>query len=134
MENNANTLFVAASRLQLRFSTSKGSLSVDDLWSLSLKSLDALAIGIDAALKPSQTSFLENPDTKQDLAVQADTLRLEILKVVIAIKQDENKAKLAESTKQSQREFLLKLRDKKKLEALEGLTAEEIEAQLVALG
>ena len=132
MENTVNP-FMAASRCQLRFNSDRGSFGVEDLWSLSLKSLDAMAVAIDAVIQPSRKSFLDNPDPKADKAMAENRLRLEVLLQVIATKQDENKAMCAALDKDKQREFLKGLLDKKRIDKLEGLSMEEIEAQLQAL-
>lgn len=127
-------LFLTASRRQLRFATSRGHLTTEDLWSLNLKQLDALAVSIDEQVKPGgRKTFLENPDTKANEAEADNALRLEILKTVITIKQDENKAALAESGKRRQKEFLKDLLDRKKIGEMEAMTVEQIEAQLKAL-
>jgi hypothetical protein len=133
MENNANNLFIEASRKQLRFVAGNGHLTVEDLWSLSLKNLDSLAVGIYSRLMDQRTSFLANPDPKANAAAKDDEMRLEILKVIIDLKQTENKAAADASAKKAQRAFLSNLLEKKKIDALEGLSVEEIEAQLAAM-
>lgn len=129
----SDNLFQTASRRQLRFATNRGHCSVEDLWTLTLKSLDALACSIDEQIKPGIKSFLENPDKKASEAEADNVLRLEILKAVIAVKQDENKIALAESTKRNQKAFLLDLLNKKKVGEMESMTTEEIEAKLKEL-
>ena len=133
MENNPNNLFVEASRLKLRFATSTGHVTVEDLWDLSLKSLDEIGVRVMEQCKP-RLSLLENPDKKADRASRAAELALEIIKFVIGVKQDENKAAVATAAARQQRAFLTNLRDKKKIDQLEGLSLEEIDAQLAALG
>jgi hypothetical protein len=128
-------LFLTASRRQLRFATTRGHLTVEDLWSLTLKQLDALAVSIDEQVKPGgRKTFLENPDTKANEADADNKLRLEILTTVIGIKQDENKAALAEASTRRQKEFLKDLLGRKKIGEMEAMTVEQIEAQLAALG
>jgi hypothetical protein len=128
-----NELFITASRNKTRFTTTNGVLSTEDLWDLSLKSLDQIAVRLDNEMQPSRKSFLENPDPKADLALKEDQLRLEILKVVIGTKQDENKAKLEAGEKKRRREFLENLLEKKKIGEMESLSAEQIEAELAAM-
>ena len=129
-----NDLFLAASRRQLRFETNRGHITTEDLWSLSLKSLDQIGQHVITTLKPGTTSLLENPDSKTTEAEADNQLRLEIIKAVISIKQDENKAKLAESAKASQRQFIKELLEKKKIGAMESMSEAELQAQLAALG
>lgn len=131
MEKNA--LFVAASRCKLRIPTTKGPLAVEDLWDLSLKSLDEIAVKLDAKIQPSRKSFLDNPDPKKDAQAEADMLALEIIKVIIGIKQEENKAAREASSKAAQIAFLRGLKEKKRMEALEGLSMEEIDKQITEL-
>lgn len=128
-----NDLFLAASRRQLRFETNRGHITTEDLWTLSLKSLDAIGQSVIAVLKPGTTSLLENPDSKTAEAEADNQLRLEIIKAVISIKQEENKAKLAESAKASQRQFIKELLEKKKIGAMESMSEAELQAQLAAL-
>lgn len=126
--------FLLASKKKLRFTTNGGLLGVEDLWDLSLKDLDRIAVKIDETLGAgARKSFLENPDPKATAARSEDELRLEILKAVIGAKQDENKAKKAEADKASQKAFLKSLLEKKKIDALETQSLEEIEKQLAAL-
>lgn len=125
--------FVAASRRQLRFFSTKGPLTVEDLWTLSLKSLDNLAISVDAKITDRPKSFLMNPDQKADQETEDNKLRLDILKQVITTREEENRAAAARRSTEAQRAFLLDLREKRKTEKMEALTEEEIEAQLAAL-
>lgn len=132
---NIENAFITAAKSKLRFQTGGGHLSVEELFDLSLKSLDMIAVAIDAKLSGSggHKTFLESPDRKMLAERTQDELRLELLKAIIAIKQDENKARRAESEKAARRAFLSKLLDKKRINALESLSQEEIEAQLQAL-
>jgi hypothetical protein len=125
-----NELFAQATKAKLRF----GNFSTEDLWDLSLKDLDKLAISIDSQLEGKTKSFLENPDPKEAKNQSQQRLALEVLKFVISVKQAENKARLEASAKKNQKEFLSSLLDKKRMEQLENLTVEEIEAQVAALG
>jgi hypothetical protein len=128
-------LFLTASRRQLRFATPRGPVTVEDLWNLSLKSLDALAVSIDEQVKPGgRKTFLENPDTKGREADADNKLSLDILTAIIVIQQDENKTALAEASTRRQKEFLKDLLGRKKIGEMEAMTVEQIEAQLAALG
>lgn len=134
MENQIHP-FIAASRAKLRFPTTRGSLQVDDLWDLSLKDLDTLAVTADAAIeKVGGKSFLENPDRRVTAERAEHALRLEILKVVIEIRQNENKERRTKADLAARRTFLIGLKEKKQIDQLESLSVEEIDAQLAALG
>ena len=131
--SNITNPFAIAARNKLRFHTSGGSLAAEDLFDLSLKDLDRLAVEIHGGLQENSTSFLENPDRKVSAAQAENELRLEVLKAVIGIKQDENKARLDAAAKAKRREFLKGLQEKKRMDALESLSEEEIAAQLAEL-
>lgn len=76
-------IFERASRAKLRFSTAKGQLSTEDLWDLSLTSLDTIAKATNKRLKEeAEESFIE-VKTKESSENQ---LQLDILKHVISSK------------------------------------------------
>jgi hypothetical protein len=129
MDNN--TLFATATRKKLRFSTTRGSLSTEDLWDLSLEDLDRLAIAADNAIQKAGTkSFIGRRGTSQAV----DELKLEVLKSVIETRLSEAEKAKARADKRAQRDFLKSLLEKKQREGLEALTAEEIQKQLAELG
>lgn len=72
--------FKQATREKLRFQTSKGILSVEQLWDLSLSDLDTLAVSLQEAYDKSKgKSFLDTRTTKdKGLKLQFDVV-LEIL-------------------------------------------------------
>lgn len=76
-------MFEKAAKCKLRFQSSKGALSVEDLFDLSLTSLDNLAKDVNRQLKAEvEESFIEKKSqNSSDLE-----LRLDILKHVIAYK------------------------------------------------
>ena len=131
--SEANSVFFTAAKQKLRFNSSNGHLQAEDLWDLPLKKLDEMAVAIDATLGKTRKSFLENPDPKSSAVQVADELRMEVLKAVIADKQDENKAKREAADKSARRESLKGLLEKKKIDQLESLSAEDIEKELAAL-
>lgn len=124
-------MFKQASRMKLRFATSKGNLSVEDLWDLSLPVLDKLAVSYDEELaKSPRKSFISNDSPKNDEL----ELKFNIVKDIITDKLkekadgDQAKQKAAEKAK------LLDLLDKKQSEKLENLSEEELRQRLAELG
>ena len=129
-----NNLFILAVKAKLRFHTRGGLLSVEDLFDLPLTALDRLAVELDQRLANTSTkTFLANPDRVVTQAVKDDELRLEILKLVITTKQVENALKREAADKRARLDFLRKLKDKKRVDALESLSEAEIDAELAAL-
>ncbi|QGH74673.1 hypothetical protein KNU84_gp031 [Bacteriophage DSS3_VP1] len=129
-------IFERAIRAKLRFNSRVGELTTEQLWDLPLTargngvSLDGLAKAVNKELKASEEeSFVETP-SKADSEMQ---LRLDILKHVIADKLARKEAAAKKAEKAAQKDTLLRLLEKKQQEALEGLSAEEIQAKLAEL-
>lgn len=98
-------IFERASRAKLRFDSSKGNLSTEDLWGLSLESLNTIAVKTDKAIKDEgQTNFIG----KQTTTASKNELRLDILKHVIKAKLD---AKEAAATRAANQAKVDKIKD-----------------------
>jgi hypothetical protein len=128
----SSSIMERANRIKLRFATSKGNLTTEDLWDLSLPSLDAIAKGVNKELKnEEEESFI--PDTTPRPASTHNALRLEILKHVIVTKSEEMKAAELRATKRATLARLKELAANKADEAFNSLSREEIAAQIAAL-
>ena len=119
-----------ATRLRLRFETSRGNLNVEDLWRLPLAELDKLAIALNKQLKESSEESFIKAKSKDNKLLE---LRFDIVKHIIEtlLSEDEEKKKAAD--KRAKREQLLELIAKKKNQELEGKSLEELEAELTKL-
>ena len=122
-ENTINSLFVKA--------TSKGPLAVEDLWDLSLQSLDSIAVSLDEQIqKQGRKSFIgAQPKEAEELQD-----RFEITKFVIETKLAEQAAAKTAAETEKRVEFLKGLLQKKEIERLEGQSEEDIRKQLAELG
>lgn len=83
-------MFDKATRLKLRFDTSKGSISTEDLWDMPLTSptsfcLDELAKSLHQKLKESGKKSFVYKKTRKDSIV---ALKLDIVKHIIEYKMD----------------------------------------------
>lgn len=131
----SNDAFIQASRRQLRFSTTRHQgLAVEDLWQLSLKSLDEVGQIVLSELKPSAGSLLSNPDPKVNAAHADNELRIEIIKTIIKTKEEENAANLAAAGNRRRKELLSQILETKKIEEIGGKSIAELEAEIAALG
>lgn len=125
-----NNIFEQASKLKLRFSSSRGEISIEELWDLSLESLNSLAKAVNKKLKEeSEESFI----AKKSKANTELELKLEILKHVIASKQESAERAKTRAEKKAHKEFMETLLQRKKLDALESMSLEEIEKQLATM-
>lgn len=130
-------IYKYAARKKIRFPSSRGNLTVEQLYDLHLKStagadLNTVARTISNELKTSsQENFVdvvESDPKKKDLEVA-----LEIVKDVIAVKQAENKAAVDRAAKRAQRQKLLDALSAKKDAALTTASMDELQKQLDAL-
>lgn len=123
-------MYKKALRTKLRFSTTKGKLTTEDLFDLSLTDLNNLAISLDKKLSETpRKSFISDiaPDT------QEDELRFNIVKDIITLKLAERNAAQNAKAKAAEKAQLLEILHRKKNEALENLSVAEIEAKLASL-
>lgn len=131
-------IFERASRSKLRFSSPIGDLTTEQVWDLPLTArgdkpnLDSIARATNAELKGiAEESFVtEVPDPRRD---ELD-LKLEILKHVIASKiAARAAAEKAAATAERKRKLLGALAAKEEAE-LAGMSREQIEAEIAAIG
>lgn len=129
-------IFETASRTALRFATSRGQISTEDLWNIPLQSksgydLDTIAKDHNAALKGvTDESFVVTADHPQKAEY---TLKLEIIKHIIAVKLAERQAAANAAAKAAERQKLLAVLEKHQTAALENMSIEQVQARLAEL-
>lgn len=129
------SIFEKAAQQKIRFQSVRGPLTTEDLFDLPLTSrsgmdLDTIAKTVNHDLvNSSQESFVVKTTTVSAL----DTLKLDVVKSVIATKIAERDEKEARAQKKQKRERLLELLANKEDAALQELTPEQIKEQLAAL-
>jgi hypothetical protein len=125
------TLVIKAARKKWRFVTTKGHLSFEDLWDLKLEDLDKIAVSLDEKIqKGGRKSFI----TKRTESMTEEQGMFDLVSYVIETKMAEADAAKDRAAKRGQREFLEDLKKKKQIATLEGLSLEEIDKQIAALG
>lgn len=132
-EVHINDKFITALRKKLRFTTSRGQLSVEDLWDLDLKTLDTMAVNLNTAAKAAEgaKTFLTVSGKKRD--PELNELKFEIVLHILQTKQAEkelaaNKRAIAEEAQQ-----LSELIKKKELEHFQGQDVEVLKKRLAEL-
>lgn len=128
-------LFEIASRNKLRVTTTKGDLTVEQLWDLPLKSanglsLDSIAIALNKQLESKATSFVDEVQAPESSNTK---VLFDIVLYIISVRKAEAKQAQEQAAKQSQLKFLKGLRDRKRLESFESLSEEEINKQIAEL-
>lgn len=131
-------IFERASRCVLRFQTTKGIITAEDLWQLPLTSvrgamnLDDIARFYHRALKSDDNvSFVDRPATTP--ADDTNQLRFDIVKHVINTRQEENKTARAVMENQEKKKRLLEIIATKQDKELEGKSLDELKALVAAL-
>ncbi len=135
---NGALLFMQASREAFRFDSANGQLTAEQLWNLPLTSnrahqasLDDVARTVHKELQDiAETSFVNTKPNPKKPVLEA---KLEIVKIIIGVKQAENAAKVAEAAKASEKARLKEILETKRADALGQLSEAEIEARLKAL-
>jgi len=130
-------IFEHASRVKLRFQSTVGELTTEQLWDLPLTSkggkvnLDAIARSVHAELKGlEEVSFVEcKPEPRKDEL----ELDLEILKRIIAVKIAEREEADKAATRAQRRAKLLDALASKESDELAGMSKDDILAELNAL-
>lgn len=123
-------MFEKATRMKLRFTTSRGVLSVEDMWELPLTSLDSIAIALNKKLKESQTESFIKTRTKDTTELE---LKFNIVKHIIDVKLQEQEERVAAAERKAKRQKILDLMAKKQDAELESKSYEELAKELEAL-
>lgn len=123
-------LFIKATRKKYRFDSSKGQLTTEDLWDLSLESLDRIAVALDDKIqKAGRKSFIN----KTTNTLTEDTAKLDILKYVIETKQEDAARRMENQARAKERQFLEDLLKNKQMETLSAMSEKEIADRLAAI-
>lgn len=131
------SMFENATRKQYRFPSSKGSLDVEQLWSLPLQSkngtdLDTIAKTINAELKAqSEDSFVTPTNSTKTRELEE---KLAIVVHIINVKQLENAERASAAARSAERTKLREILDLRNNEELLKLSPAEIQARIDALG
>jgi hypothetical protein len=122
--------FKEASRIGLRFGTSKGALSTEQLWTLPLLDLATLVRNLKALTtkdNDDDLAFLDEKSTPVDKVVE---LRFNVAKEIYLAKQAENVSARDAKTKKAHNEKILGLIAEKQEGNLKNLSEEELVALL----
>lgn len=127
MENNVN-IFEVASREKIRFDTSRGQVSVEDLWDLPLTStvgkpnLDAIAVDLHNKMSQSNLSFVSNRTKDQN----ETSVKFALVKHVIDTKLAEAAAAASARDRAEKRNLILSELSRRQEQELLSLPTEEL--------
>ena len=131
-----NNIFEYATRNKLRFSSSKGELTVEQLWDVPLRSrdefnLNSIAKTIHRWFKDiSEENFVETKKTAEHKRLET---ALEVIKYVIEVKISEEKEAATRAEKKKEKEKLLAILAEKQDGKLSALSEKELQERIAAL-
>lgn len=131
-------IFESATKQALRFESSAGRLTVEDVWQLPLTtkaksrlSLDDLARQVYRELKEQdEESFVTVTSNPKKATLQ---LQLDIIKRVIEVRKEEAEQRKKRNDNAEQKKRVLEALQRKKDQALENMSAEDLENMLNSL-
>ena len=126
---NTINIFEAATRMKLRFPF-KGSITVEDLWDLSLTDLDTIYKKLNAQAKASQEESLLGTRRATDVTVE---VQIEIIKHIVQCKLTARDEARAATERKAKREKLLAALASKEEQALDSMTADELKRALAEI-
>ena len=119
--------FKECSRRKLRFKTTIGTLSVEQLWDLPLEGLDTLAVSLEKDVNEApKKSFLVKTSNEDKIA----KLKFDIVLDVLNTRIKERDEYLEQKENKEQNEKILSLISEKQDESLKGKSIEELKAML----
>ena len=126
---NMERMFEIATREKIRFPF-KGVISVEELWDLDVKSLDAIFKTLSSQLKESKEESLLDVKSKQDCELEN---KIEIIKYIVSVKLEESSQRALAKEKKEQKQKLLEILSEKENESLMNMSLEEIKKKIAEL-
>lgn len=127
--NQVEKMFEVASRKKIRFQHN-GVISVEDLWDLSLTSLDKIYMELDAKIEKTQQKSLLATKSKDDKELET---KIEIVKHIVGVKLAEATEREMAREKKEQKQRLLEILSEKENENLKSMSVEDIKLKLAEL-
>ncbi|MCK9571257.1 hypothetical protein M0R72_20075 [Candidatus Pacearchaeota archaeon] len=129
MEGNIFELASRGKTRKIRFAY-KGSLSVEDLWDLSVQELDRIFKGLNAKLKVCKEESLLGPKESENTEL---SLQVAIVRRIVEVKLAEAAAHEMEAEKKAKRQKILSILAEKQDQGLMGQSEEDLKKMLEGL-
>ena len=133
-------VFEVAALNKYRFETNGGVLTVEDLFDLPIKSergrldLYSIASGLAEGMGKNDNEMLAGIFSEEVKVNTEAKTKFDIVQRVVEMKRAENKARLDKVNNKAEKEKLLEALARKKDQAIDQLSQEDLEAKLAALG
>ena len=122
-------IFEYATRNKVRFPY-KGSVSVEDLWDLSVTELDKVFKTLNSQRKQSQEESLLNTKSKEDEIVD---VQIAIVKHIVAVKLAEKEAREKATENKAKKQKIMAIMAARDEKALENASDEDLQKMLAEL-
>lgn len=122
-------MYKQASKVSLRFQTSYGSLTVEQLWSLSLNKLSTIIKNLKKQIKTNDDDELSFLDESKTVDAEKQ-LQFDILKDVYLTKKQEIEAEKRAASDKENNQYILNLIKTKQDQELANKSIEELQAML----
>lgn len=123
-------IFEQATKKQLRFKTTKGIMTTEDLWTMDLPFLDTLARGLYKEQQDKNVSFIGDTSAEDKVL----NLMFDIVKHIIDAKIEEREKAKEEQQNLARRARILEILADKREEGMRNKTEEELLEELKSLG
>lgn len=120
-------MYKEASKQQLRVKTTRGLLNIEQLWSLSLTELDALAVTLEEEYKNSKGKSFLDMKSKKDKNIK---LQFDIVLDILNTKVEDKEANQKATETKAQNQKILGIIKKKQDSALEEKSIAELEKMI----
>lgn len=123
---NEKNMFEVAVRSKMRFPF-KGMISVEDLWDLHVRDLDAIFKTLNSQLRQVKEESLLEVRTKED---QELDMKIEIVKYIVRVKQEEESHRLMAKEQREKKQKIMEILASKQDQDLQSKSIEELQAML----
>ena len=123
-------LFEIATRRKFRFETTRGNLTIEELWDLSIESLDRIAVALHKKVNSEETVSFVNTSKK---ANTGDELKLEIVLHVINVRVSEASESRERQLKAERARTIRDELERRKEDAIKTKSDEELAKELELL-
>jgi len=119
--------FKEASKQKLRFNTSRGPLSTEQLWDLPLTELDALAVALETEVEKGGVKSFLTPKTPEN---KIGKLKFDVVYEMLTTRVEENQAAQEAADNKAHNQKILGLMAEKQEEGLKKKSLKELEKML----
>lgn len=123
-------MFEVAVRNKMRFPY-KGLVSAEDLWDLSVTSLDLIFKTLNSQVKQAKEESLLSTKSEADTILD---LQIEIVKYIVSVKLAEKEAREKAASKREQKQKIMQIMATKQDEALQNSSMDDLQKMLNELG